>query len=76
MLCYLRMGSDYLEDAVKYPTKKAAVEAYRKTAEELARYGQKIEASLHYATCDEELAEYPDYLLELSPRGGVRVTKC
>lgn len=76
MKTYLRIGSDYLEDAKRYPSKRAALAAFREVAEELARYGQRIEASLHYANNKEELAEYPDYTVALGPRGGLKVEHC
>lgn len=72
MKTYLRLGDDTLEEARRYPTKAAAIAAYAETARELARYGQPIEASLHYARTRDALHEYPDYILSLSPRGAVR----
>ena len=73
---FLRMGSDYLEDAKPYRSKRDAVEAYAETMRELSRFGQHIEATLHYATSRDDLAEYPDFLLSPGPRGGVRVEAC
>jgi hypothetical protein len=70
---YLRFQDDYLEDAKAYQSKSAAIEAYRETMEELGRFGQRIEASLHIANSKAELAEYPDFVLSPGPRGGVRV---
>jgi hypothetical protein len=72
MKTYLRIGNDTLDQAVRYPTKKAAIAAYTKTARELDRYGQTVEATLHYARNAAELAEYPDYLLYLSDSGAIR----
>ncbi len=72
MKAFLRMGNDYLEDAVKYNSVAACVEAYRVVAVELDRYGQNIEASIHIADTKEELNEYPDFVLSLGPRGGVK----
>ena len=57
---------------MRYPTKKAALAAYAKTARELAKYGQTVEATLHYARNENELAEYPDYILCLSDSGAIR----
>lgn len=73
MAVYLRMGDDYLDDAKRYRTKAAAIRAYRATMEELARYDQGIEASLHYAPSKAEIAEYPDFILSPGPRGGVKI---
>lgn len=75
MKTYLRIGTDYLDDAKRYPSKKRAIEAFHKVASELARYDQHIEASLHYARTKGELQEYPDFILSLGPRGGVRVER-
>lgn len=75
MKTYLRIGSDYLEQATAYRNKRAAVEAFAETARELARYDQRIEASLHYANNRDELAEYPDFVLSLGPRGGVKIER-
>jgi hypothetical protein len=69
--CFLRIGSDYLEDAVCYPTLGAAKEAYRSCAYQLDRFGQSIDASIHIAPSKAELAEYPDFVLSLGPRGGI-----
>lgn len=75
MKTYLRIGSDYLEDAKRYRSKKAAIAAYHHVASELARYDQRIDASLHYARTKDELQEYPDFVLSLGLRGGVRVER-
>lgn len=72
MKCYLRVGNDYLDDATACPSIRYAVNEFRAVAEELDRYGQRIEASVHIANSRDEIAEYPDYVLELGPRGGVR----
>jgi hypothetical protein len=72
MKTYLRLGADTLDQARQYPSKKAAVAAYAETARELARYGQPIEASLHYAEKRDTLHEYPDYILQLTARGAVK----
>jgi hypothetical protein len=69
--CYLRIGSDYLDDAVRYPTLGAAKDAYRDCAYQLDRFGQSIEASIHIAPSKAELAECPDFVLTLGPRGGL-----
>lgn len=70
---FLRLGSDYLEDAAAYRRKSSAVAVFAESARELARYGQRLEASIHVADTRDELAEYPDFVLSLGPRGGVRV---
>jgi len=70
--CYLRTGGDALEDAVAYLTIGAAVRDFEATARELDGYGQRIDASVHIAANFEELGEYPDIVLSLGPRGGLR----
>lgn len=72
---WLREGTDAIEDATLYRTKKDAVNAYKWAAQELAEYGQELEATIHVADCRENIAEYPDYVLYLGPRGGVNVEK-
>jgi hypothetical protein len=74
-LAFLRMGSDYLDDAAPYRTVTAAREAYAETARELGRYGQSIEASIHLADSRDALQEYPDYVLSVGPRGGIRMQR-
>lgn len=69
---YLRMGNDYLNEAERHTTLRDAVSAYREVANELNRYGQRIDASLHIAAKRSEIDEYPDYVLSVGPRGGVR----
>lgn len=69
---FLRMGSDYLSDAVAYRSLEACKNVFRVTADELAQYGQEIEATVHIAENRDALDEYPDYVLSLGPRGGLR----
>jgi hypothetical protein len=74
MFTYLRIGSDTLEEAVLYRTMQAAINDFAACALELDRYGQRVEASLHFVgSAQEEPAEYPDRVLALGPRGGVQV---
>lgn len=72
MAYYLRMGSDYLDAAMVFKSKVAALGEFHATARELDRYGQSIEASLHIADSRSDLQEYPDFVLSLGPRGGLR----
>jgi hypothetical protein len=69
---YLRMGNDYLNEAARHATLRDAVAAFREVANELGRYDQRIEASIHIAAKRSECDEYPDYVLSVGPRGGVR----
>jgi len=73
--CYLRMGDDALADAEPCHSLAVARDTYMAAARELDRYGQKITATLHIAASLAAAAEYPDYLLELGPRGGLRSTR-
>lgn len=76
MAYYLRMGSDLLEDATRFATKAAAIAEFRSTNEELDRFGNTpLEASIHLATSKADLAEYPDFVLSMGPRGGVKVER-
>lgn len=75
--CYLRQGDDYLEDAKLMPSLQAAKDEFESAARELARFGQKIEATIHIY--DPRVMngalfchEYPDYVLSLGPKGGLR----
>jgi hypothetical protein len=72
MKTYLRLGADTLEQAKRYASKKAAIAAYAAVARELDRYGQSIEATLHYARNADELAEYPDYHVYMTDTGVIR----
>jgi hypothetical protein len=73
-MCYLRYQDEPLDEAKFFQSKGAAVDAFERTARELDRYGQKIEASLHLGNKD-DLSEYPDFVLSLGPRGGLRVER-
>lgn len=71
---YLRMGCDPVEKAIRMDSKASAIEAYRTAAQELAQYEQSLEGAIHLAECRDELVDYPDFVLSLGPRGGVRCT--
>lgn len=75
MYYFLRIGTDYLSDAVPYRTLSAAKQAYREVAEELDRYGQAIEASIHMANQACETVEYPDLVLSYED-GRVKAEHC
>ena len=72
-LYFLRIGEDDLEAARAYQTKAGAIAAYRRVALELWSYGQTIDATIHLAQRPADVAEYPDFVLSLGPRGGVSV---
>ena len=72
-LYFLRIGTDTLDDARAYHTKRGAVAAFGRVARELDPYGQTIDATIHIAPRPSDVAEYPDFVLTLGPRGGVHV---
>ena len=71
MSYYLRVGSDDLDAAERHRTKADALAAYAEVARELARYDQRIEATVHIAEQRRLVCDYPDFVLSLGPRGGV-----
>lgn len=75
-LVFLRIDNDSLDDARPFNTLRGAKFRFRTVASELAQYGQDCVATVHYARRRSELQEYPDYVLELGPRGGVIVSRC
>lgn len=72
MHIYLRVDTDPLECAQRYASKAAATRAYAECAHNLNRFGQRVGATLHYGDSLDELYEYPDFVLSLGPRGGIR----
>lgn len=75
MICFLRIGDDYLDDATRCPSIAYAKAEFAAAATELGRYGQHTEASIHIAASKDELVEYPDFILSLGPRGGIRAER-
>jgi len=69
--CFLRIGNDSLDDAVRHPSLTAVKVAYMDVARDLDRFGQRIEATIHIANNRDSLAEYPDFVLSIGPRGGL-----
>lgn len=70
--CFLREGSDYLEEARKFRSIQDAKHAYLRSATELEGYGQRHEATIHIAKTWDEVVEYPDYVLSLTNRGALK----
>ena len=68
---FLRIGDDTLEEALRFANKRNASAEYQRIANELAQYGQTIDASLHIAPTRAEVVEYPDYVLSLNENGRV-----
>lgn len=71
---YIVFGGDSIEDAEMCMSKAEAVSSFKSVALDLDRFGQQIEASIHLAPSRSAIVEYPDYILSLGPRGGVRCT--
>lgn len=71
MKYFLRIGDDTLDDVIACKSLRDARLEYAEVARELDQYGQKICASVHIAETADDCAEYPDYVLELGPRGGI-----
>lgn len=69
--CFLRIGDDALESAVRYTTKEAAVEAFKDIHDELAAPGQQLHAALHICKRKTNMRPTPDYVLKRGIRGGV-----
>jgi hypothetical protein len=72
---FLRLGADFFDRAIAYRSRAAAIEAFRAVARELDRYGQSIDATVHIAPDRDSVDEYPDFVLSLGTRGGVRVDR-
>ena len=76
-ICYLRFGNQYLEESERYASITKAVKDYRRYAQESMRHGCTLDAAtLHIAANHEELHEYPDWMLSVGPRGGLRKERC
>ena len=73
--CFLCFADEYLDDAQECKSIEFAKGEFLATAQELDRLGQRIEASIHIAVDRDCLAEYPDYVLSLGPRGGLKVER-
>lgn len=74
--CYLRLGSDKLARAKFYDTVFEACHEYGRDARQLARYGQQLDATLHFVDVrGDEPAEYPDRILTLTRGGNVKQEK-
>jgi len=72
---FLRIGMDAVEEALRFANKRDAVAEYRRVANELAQYGQAIDASLHIARYKHLVVEYPDFVLSLNENGKVVTEK-
>ena len=75
MRVFLRMDNDALDNAKMYRSRAAAIAEFERVAHELRRYGQSLDASLHYASGRAALQEYPDLVLSIGPRGGTKIER-
>lgn len=77
MRCYLYYAGTGHEKPIPYRSMAEAREEFLLTARELDRFGQAMTATLHMRderVHDEpKMAEYPDYVLSLGPRGGLKL---
>lgn len=72
MKAYLHYPDIPLEHAQVFRSITAACAAFKITADAVGCLGQAIEASVHIAKNRSELVEYPDYVLSVGPRGGLK----
>lgn len=72
MAYVMRYADSPREEVTRFETIDAATAAFIKRAGDLARFGQSVEASLHFLRYNGAWEEYPDYLLSIGPRGGVK----
>lgn len=70
--CFLCTSVLGYPEYVKFDSISAAKDDFLSSARELDNYGQKFEASIHIADFLEEVAEYPDFVLSLGPKGGLK----
>jgi hypothetical protein len=84
MKCYLRIGGDSIEDSSPCESISDAVGEYRRYVEDVLRFQDTAdEAAIHIPDNDkgsvaarpnprDRLCDYPDYVLSVGPRGGIR----
>ena len=73
---YLVIDGDSLDRAERYNSVRDAVRRFAAVAEELENYGQEgTQGAIHLAPTRAETVDYPDYVLSIGPRGGVRVER-
>lgn len=71
-VCFLRWLNQYPGEGDKHLSIASARRSFALSARELWRFGQSISATIHVAPTREECDEYPDYVIETGPRGGIR----
>ena len=68
MKWFLRVGGDTYEQMEQHKTLKDAKDSYFAGASQLARWGHELDAAV-YRGCD---SDYPDYVLSIGPKGGLK----
>lgn len=73
--CFLCLGP-YPEDWSYHPFIANATAMYLDNAEPLAKYGQELQGSLHFVDHPQDKpVEYPDRVLSLGPKGGLKMER-
>lgn len=84
MKCFLQIGGDFIEDSIPCDSVDDAVWEYRRYVKDVMRFQDTAdEAAIHLIDNSPSLAElrpdprdritdYPDYVLSVGPRGGIR----
>lgn len=75
MKCYLRYQGEYLAQAEACRSISEAKHKFQCAAQQLAGFGQRIEATIHIPRAG-ELHEYPDYALSLGDKGNIKRERC
>lgn len=72
---YYLQYNDYSKPE-RYNTLADAKQAYGEYVEDTKNLGNTpLAATVHIATSRSAIAEYPDYVLSVGPRGGIRLEK-
>jgi hypothetical protein len=72
---WLCLERDTLEQSSPHASLKLARDEFERYARPLERIGQMLTASVHLAPTRKEIAEYPDFVLSVGPRGGIKVER-
>lgn len=72
---WLCLERDALEQSSPHASLKLARDEFERYAQPLERIGQMLTASVHLAPTRKEIAEYPDFVLSVGPRGGIKVER-
>lgn len=73
-LVFLLIGHEHFADVKPFFSKAAAIADYREYLDQCDRFGNTPDAAcIHISSDYENVQDYPDYILEPGPRGGVKV---